>query len=147
MHPEQKNTWIEYTAARIKEQELSIIQKEGDYAQTESAMTSRHDHLREDLAGELNTQYGLLAQQKRFLEEIENGDLRYQVESGAYVDLLIDGQPQQVLFMNTFGNLPSVDVVTPKSPIGQAIKDKIAGEQVTYKVRERIVTVAVRSIL
>lgn len=147
MHPEQKTPWIEHVTHKIAMQEEQIRQKEGDYAKTESPMTSHHDHLRQDLASELNTQHRLLAQQKAFLAEIKSADLRFQVEPGAYVDLLVNNQPQQVLVMNTKGDLPDIDVITPQSPIGQSIKGKIAGENGSFKVGSRRFTVEIKSIL
>lgn len=147
MHPEQKKPWIEYVTLKIGEQEEQIRQKESDYSKTESAMTSHHDHLRQDLAAELNTQYRLLVQQKEFLKEIESADLRFQVEPGAYVDLLVDNQPQQILFMNTQGDLPNIDVITPQSPIGQSIKGKIAGDKGSFEVGSRKFTVEIKFTL
>lgn len=147
MHPEQKISWTEYISQKIADQEAAIKQKEDDYAKTESAMTSRHDHLREDLASEINTQNHLLTQQRALLNEIEKADLRYRVESGAYVDLVVNNQPQQILFMNTPGELPNVDVVTPQSPIGQTVQDKIAGDTGSFMVRSQRFTVKIKSIL
>lgn len=134
MHPEQKKPWIDYITKKIADQEAALRQKESDYIKTESAMTSRHDHLREDLAGEINTQQRLLTRQRALLSEIENADLRYRVESGAYVDLMVNGQPQQLLFMNTPGELPDIDVITPQSPIGRSINGKIAGDKGSFEV-------------
>lgn len=147
MHPEQKKSWIEYVTQKIANQETALKQKESDYTKTESAMTSRHDHLREDLAGEINTQQRLLTNQRAFLNEIENADLRFRVESGAYVDLVINDQPQQLLFMNIPGELPDVDVITPQSPIGQAIKDKIAGDKGSFSVGSQKFAVEIKSLL
>lgn len=147
MHPEQKEPWVKYIKGIIAEKEKGIHQKEEDYTKTESAMTSRHDHLREDLAGELNTQNRILAQQREFLAEIKSADLRYRVESGAWLDLIVNCEPEQFLFMNTRGELPDIDVITPQSPMGQAIKDKIPGDMATFRVGTREFTVQIKSIL
>lgn len=147
MHPEQKDSWIEYVTSKIAAQEEQIRQKESDYSKTENAMTSHHDHLRQDLASELNTQHRSLAQQKTLLEEIKGADLRFQVEPGAYVDLLVNGEHQQVLFMNTQGDLPDVDVITPQSPMGQSIEGKITGDKGSFEVGSRKFTVEIQFIL
>ena len=147
MHPEQKGPWIEHVKGKIAETEAGIQRKDGDYAGTESAMTSRHDHLREDLAVELVRQGRLLVQQRDFLAEIKGADLRYCVEPGAWLDLLVDDVPEQYLFMNTRGDLPDIEVITSQSPMGRAIERKIPGEKASFRVGSRNFRVEIKSIL
>lgn len=147
MHPEQKGEWLEYLYDKIKTQNRSIGLAEYARDTSDSKMQSRYDTQREDHNLEVNIGLDTLKQLSSARKEIAGSDLRYKVEPGAYVDALIDGVPTRLLYLTTRVELPDVEVVTPQSPIGQAIKDKIAGDQATYKVRERVVKVAIRSIL
>lgn len=147
MSPEQKERYLAAIREQIAAKEVSIADLEIARNRADGKMQSRYDTQKEELNTQVNISRDVLDRANRFREEIEAAEFRYSVESGAFLDLLINGEPKQFVFMNTSGTLPDISVVTPDSPIGQAIVGKIPGDTAQYSVGVKQFKVDIKSIL
>lgn len=146
MNPEQKTKWLADIDHSIQKREKTIAETQKARNMADSAMTSRHDTQREIFNTDLNIQLDGLEADKKLKEEIAQSGERDRVESGAYLELNFDGEVENYLFMNNYGSLPDVDIITPSSPIGEAISGKVAGEKAIYKVRDYRFEVEIKNI-
>lgn len=147
MSPEQKQRYLASIGEQIAAKEISIADLEIARNKADGKMQSRYDTQKEELNTQVNISRDVLDRTKRFCEELEAAEFRYSVESGAFLDLLINGEPKQFVFMNTSGTLPDIGVITPESPIGKAIVGKIPGETGQYLIGSKQFKVEIKSIL
>ena len=147
MHPEQQAKWLIYLDEQITIQEGRIRESEHARNTADSRMQSRYDTQRENYALEVSIGRDILEALQKAHAEIEESPLRYRVESGAFIDATVDGEPTQFLYLDRRIELPDVMVITPQSPIGQAIKDKIAGDKANYAVGSNRFRIEIMSIL
>lgn len=146
MKPEQKEHWITYLDQAIAKRQKSIEQTRQARNNADSPMTSRHDTQRDIFNNDLNMQLDGMEADQRLQKEIVEAEECDTVKPGAYLELDFDGDTEPFLFMNNHGRLPDVDIVTPKSPIGQAIQGKGIGEKAQYRVGNETLIVEIKNI-
>jgi hypothetical protein len=110
-------------------------------------MQSRYDTQKEDYNREANLNIGLLEELKIAKEEIVASNSCNKAESGAFINAEVNGKNLNLLYLHKRINLPGIIVITPNSPIGQAIKDKSAGDEVVYSVKSKTFVIKLNTIL
>lgn len=146
MHPEQKRTWLSHIAEQIDRQRQHIQQLEEARNTAEGKMQSRYDTQKETLNTQVNIGLDILGRLETAKQEIAAGVMCDKVEPGACVEALIDGEPEQLLCLRTKVDLPDVTVVSPQSPIGQAIMGKTPGNKTVYSVGQREFEIEIKGI-
>ena len=146
MNPEQKTRWLAHIDASITKRELTIEQTRQARNSADSPMTSRYDTQRDIFNNDLNIQLDGLEADKRLQQEIAESGERNRIESGAYIEIEIEGEVENYLFTNSYGSLPDTDIITPMSPIGKALFGKNAGEKAEYRVREETIVIDIKKI-
>lgn len=147
MKPESREKWLKEIDAEITRRKATIEQTQHARNSADSAMTSRHDTQREIFNTDLNLNLDALDANLRFKEELQNAGETTSVEPGAVVDVEFgQDDTETILFMNNYASLPDIQVVTLKSPLGQAIKGLKPGDQGSYSLKDRNITVTVKSV-
>lgn len=146
MHPEQKQAWLSHIAGQIDRQRQHIAQLEEARNTAEGKMQSRYDTQKETLNTQVNIGQDILERLETARQEIAAGVINAKVEPGACVNALIDDEPEQLLCLRTRVDLPDVTVVSPQSPIGQAIMGKLPGDKTAYFVGQRKFEIEIKNI-
>lgn len=147
MHPEDKKPFLDYLDEKIGIQANWVNISEAARNAADGKMQSRYDTQREDYARQASIGRDTLEVLEGARKEIAEAPLRFRVEPGADVDTLLDGREQRILVLNTRIELPGVTVISPRSPIGQAMDGKIAGDDASYSIGSNRFSVRIRSIL
>lgn len=146
MKPEQKHKWLEEVDFAMEARGKSIDSTQKARNSADSPMTSRYDTQRDIFNNDLNM---LLESQENdvvFRKELESASDMTNVESGAVVNIDIDGDKEVILFMKNSGRLSDVQVVTPNSPLGSSIQGKEVGDKVSYSVNNYEIGVKILEI-
>ncbi len=146
MNPEQKSKWLEQIDKTISKKEITIEQTRQARNSADSPMTSRYDTQRDIFNNDLNILLDGLEADMKLREELKVAGECNSVESGAYLDLAFGDDTENYLYMNNFGTLYGIDIITPQSPIGKAIQGKKAGDSAEYKVEEKSFRVDIKKI-
>lgn len=146
MHPEQKQTWLSHIDEQVERQRQHIKQLEEARNTAEGKMQSRYDTQKETLNTQVNIGLDILGRLEAAKQEIAAGVMCDKVEPGAYVDALIDGEPEQLLCLRNRVDLSDVMVVSPQSPIGHALMGKIPGDKAVYSVGQREFKIEIKGI-
>lgn len=147
MSPEQKQRYLSQIKDDLAASEASILELEGARNMAEGKMHSRYDTQKEELNTQVNIARDIQEKAKKLHDEIEASDFRYSVESGAFLDLVINGEPKQFLFMENGGSLREITIITQESPIGKSIVGRIPGAVGEYIVGQKRFKVEIKSIL
>ena len=147
MHPEQKTAWLEHLDKTIQNRKKSVASLEAARNMADGKMQSRYDTQKENFALEAEIVQQILDREQALREEVAYAELKHSVEPGAFLDLYIDGVPEQYLFMNNQGELPDIRIITSQSPIGKALAGRIPGDKTTYSVGSHRFMVDIKSIL
>lgn len=147
MHPEDKQPFLGYLDKKIIEVDGRVKESEHARNTADGKMKSRYDTQQESYALEASIGLGILETLQSAYTEIQKAPLRFKVELGADVDVILNGQPQRLLVLKTHIELPGVTVVSLGSPIGKSISGKIAGDHASYTMGSQRFSVEIRSIL
>lgn len=147
MHPEDKAPFLSYLDTQI----VGVSQrvKDSEHARniSDSKMQSRYDTQKENHALDVSIGQGILDNLQKARSEIEEAPLRFRVEPGADVDVILNGESKRLLVLRTRVDIPGITVISPESPIGKAISEKITGDKATYTVGSQRFSVEIKGIL
>lgn len=147
MRLEDKNQWLAYVNAQIVATELAVKAKRDASNAADGKMQSRYDTQKEDLARDAEIAEDVAERQKVFAAEIAGAPECDTVQSGAVVTLSIDGDSaERMLFINSPGLLPDIQVVSMNAPLGTAIKGLKAGTSTEYTVNGNTLPVKIFGI-
>lgn len=146
MRPERIEYYSNILSAQIQKTRDRIARDEHARNEAEGKMQSRYDTQKENFNMDVNMGYSILASQEALLAEIQAAEPQTTVHPGAECVIEIEGEEERILFMRNSGKLDDLFVITPDSPIGQAIMGSVPGEEVTYSLGNRIMHVIVKNI-
>ena len=95
---------------------------------------------------DVNIGYMLLSAREQLLEELQTATHQTTISPGAEALIEIDGEEERILYMNNSGSFDDVLVITPQSPIGEAISGRSSGERVSYTVGNNQLEVIIKNI-
>ncbi|EKD90689.1 MAG: hypothetical protein ACD_30C00109G0001 [uncultured bacterium] len=140
MSPESKEKYLKELDLEIIRSEESLASSEEARNRSDSPMTSRYDTMREIYAQESNVKRDLLDAAKAFKIFIKDTTPNSEISEGAEFDAELwdaDEKIKGAIFAPFSIKLPGVQVITSKSPLGEAVKGLSAGRVFTYRVGEK----------
>lgn len=147
MHPEDKKVWLNHLDQKIEQQKKRVQESEHARNSADGKMQSRYDTQKENYALEVSIGLSTLETLQKACTEIDESPLRFKAEPGADIGAVLNGEPQRFLVLKTRVELPGITVISPDSPIGKAISDKIAGDRVAYEIGSKRFSVEILSVL
>lgn len=149
MGPESKSRYTQLVEEKIASGEIYLKNLEEARNTSESKMTSRYDTQREGFAMEANLQRTILENLREFRGLLGLWGPCTKITEGAEftaelwdVGDVLEG----AIYSPIRANLPDVQIVTPQSPVGVAIKGMTAGNTFVYKVNGKLMTGYIKEV-
>ncbi len=149
MHPENKPKYLSSLSEKLYAAKKRLSALEHARNTSESAMTSRYDTQRETFAQEVSVQQEFVDKIYLLNDFIENSTPHSLVEEGAELSLefLDGGDPiEKAFYCPIMLTLGDIQIITPKSPIGAAIKGLKSGDKFSYKVGRELIKGIIKTV-
>ena len=149
MGPESKSKYTKLVEEKIASGEIHLKNLEEARNTSESKMTSRYDTQREGFAMEANLQRTILENLREFRSLLSQWGPCTKITEGAEFTVeLWDAEDvfEGAIYSPIRANLPDVQIVTPQSPVGTAIKGMVAGNTFVYKINGKLMAGIIKEI-
>lgn len=140
MGPENRSKYLKVIKHELKVREAHLAEVEQDRNSAPGPKESRHDHLKEDLAGDANVIAGVVHNIRTLRDLVSTAQPQTTIQEGAefIAELWDDGEVLHSLYFPvkvSAEGLPSI--ITPASPLGRSIRGLKAGDVFVYQTSER----------
>ncbi len=149
MGPESKAKYLSILDQEITAGDKSLGSIEHARNTADSPMTSRYDTMREIYAQEANVKREQLGRVRGFRDFVATAQPQQRIVEGAEftLELWDEGDRlENVIFSPDSVKVPGIQVITPQSPIGQAIAGLTTGDTFTYQVHTELMAGIVKKV-